>query len=236
MAAPNYFSKFPNLKYPIRMDRAGNTDNINIKDYFHLLKMRDSVFAEDTMYDKYYIQNGERPDQVAQKMYSNPGYYWVILQVNEIIDVFQQWPLSSYELDAYILKKYGTYEKAAEPHHYETIRTLDDDGNLVLPGRGGPGPDRGGLAQSGLRVPPNYTFTYPSFPGSPTKYTLSGYEGPAPSCTEITNRQYEYDMNEDKSQIWVLQQKYLPDFVREVEKYAKKISDLDTELSFSDIN
>ena len=235
MENPTYFSKFPNLKYPIRMNRAGVTENINIKDYFHLLKLRDDVFNEDTMYDKYYIKNGERPDQVSHYVYNNPKYYWVILQVNEIIDVHNQWPLSSYELDEHILKKYGSYERAAEAHHYETIETYDDDGNLILPGRGGPGPDRGGLAQSGLRVPSNYTFTYPSYPGSNTKITLSGYEGVAPACTEITTRQYEYDINEDKSQVWILQQKYLPEYIREVEKYAKKISDLDTELSFSDI-
>ena len=30
-------------------------------------------------------------------------------------------------------------------------------------------------------------------------------------------------------------QKYLADYVREVEKYANKISDLQTELSFSDL-
>ena len=135
--------------------------------------------------------------------------YWVILQVNEIIDVHNQWPLSSYELDDYILRKYGSYEKAGEAHHYETIETYDDEGNLILPGRAGPGPDRGGLAQSGLRVHPNYIFTYPTYPGSPTRVTLQGYEGPAPACTEITNRQYEYDLNEDKSQIWILQQNYL---------------------------
>jgi len=234
MAFPNYFSKFPDLKYPIRMNRAGVTENVNIKDHFHLLKMRETVFAQDNLYDKYYIKNGQRPDQVSRELYGNSEYYWIILQVNEIIDVYNQWPLSSYELDAYILKKYGSYEKAAEPHHYETIETYDEDGNLVLPGRGGPGPDRGGLAQSGLHVPPNYTFSYPSFPGSPTTITLSGFEGVTPSCTEITNRQYEYDLNEDKSQIWVLQQKYLVDFVAEVDRYAKKISDIDTELGFSD--
>ena len=51
MENPTYFSKFPNLKYPIRMNRAGITETVNIKDYFHLLKLRDDVFNDDTMYE-----------------------------------------------------------------------------------------------------------------------------------------------------------------------------------------
>lgn len=238
MASPKYFSYLPNIDYPVRMNRAGLVDTLKVKDFFHLMKIREDLFDDETLYEPYYIENGERPDQVSYGFYGDAQYYWVILQTNDIVDVYQDWPLSSWELDEYVLKKYGSHEKAGETHHYETITTYDDEGNLVLPGRGMPGPDRGGLAQNGLRVSENYTFTYPTYPGSAEYVTLSGSSGVRPACTPVSNRQFEFNVNQDKSQIWILQEKYLPDYVREVQNYygSIKSSDLSTELNLSDID
>ena len=236
MAYPDYFSRFPNIKYPYRINRAGILDTFTIKDYFHLLKVREDILATDTIYSPMTIRNGERPDQLSYRLYGNEAFYWIILQINEIVDVHNEWPLGPYELDEYILKKYGSIEKSNEVHHYETIETLDKEGNLVLPGRGGDTPiDRGGLAQSGLVVPENFTFTYRPWPGRQVSTTLSGSTGPLPACSPVTNRQYEYDINEDKSQIFVLQEKYLPEYLREVSEYAELISDIDATIEVSDI-
>lgn len=218
------------------MNRAGVVDTLTIKDYFHLLKVRDEILPEDTIYSPMTIRNGERPDQISKRIYGDESYYWLILQVNEIIDVHNEWPLSNYELDRYILKKYGGYEKSVEIHHYETIETFDEEGNKVLPGRGGMSTiDRGGLAQTGLRVPENYTFTYKVHSNSQVYKTLKGTTGPNAVITPITNRQYEYDLNEDKSQVFILQQKYLSQYLQEVSRYASKISDLDSTLEVSDV-
>ena len=236
MTYPTYFSEFPNIKYPYKINKAGVIDTFTIKDFFHLLKVRDEILSTDTIFDPYNIINGERPDQVSYKLYNDESLYWIILQVNDIVDVHNDWPLSSYELDEYVLKKYGSLESANEPHHYETIETFDGAGNLVLPGRGGMGLiDRGGVARSGLKVPENYTFTYQLYPGGQERRTLSGSTGRYPSCTPITNLQYEHDVNEDKSQIWVLQQKYLSRYLAEVYEYTSKISDIDASLDVSDI-
>lgn len=234
MGTPKYFSYYPNLEYPIRMNRAGVTDNIKIKDYFHHLKIQDNLYANETFYETYTIENGERPDQVSYKMYGDEQYYWIVLQVAGVVDVFQDWPLSSYELDEYVLRKYGSYQEAGATHHYETIEIYDGDGNLIQPGRGGPGPDRGGRAQNGLEVSADYSITYPETPESDVLITRSGFEGRLPACTPISNRQYEFDLNQDKSQIYVLQPKYIADYVREVKLYADKISDTNTELSIGD--
>ena len=236
MGYPKYFSKFPNIKYPYHMNRAGVVDTLTVKDFFHLLKVRDDIFAEDTIYSPLTIRGGERPDQVSYRLYEDESLYWIILQINNIVDVHNEWPLSNHELDRYILKKYGSHEKANEIHHYETIETFDEEGNRVLPGRGGMSVvDRGGLAQSGLRVPENYTFTYKVHSNSQVYRTLKGTKGANAVCTPITNRQYEYDVNEDKSQIFVLQNKYLSQYLQEVSRYAAKISDLDANLEVSDV-
>ena len=232
---PNYFSRFPTIKYPYKINRAGVTDTITIKDYFHLQKVRENILDLDTIYSPVTIINGERPDQLAGRMYQDTGLYWVILQVNDIIDVYNEWPMNNQDLDEYILRKYGSYEKSNDIHHYETIETFDGEGNRVLPGRGGSlNMDRNGRAESGLRVPENFTFTYRLYPNQPLTRTLKGTRGANAAVTPVTNRQYEYDVNEDKSQVWILQKKYLSQYLQEVQNYVTSISDIDAALEVSD--
>lgn len=231
MATPTYFSKFPNIKYPVKLNKAGETETITIKDYFHFLEVRGDINKVDTLYDPYYINNGERPDQISWKLYNDEQYYWIILQINQIIDYYDQWPLSQQELDEYIFRKYGGFNGAEEIHHYETVEIKDDAGNLLLPGRGTPGPDRGGLNKPGLTVTEDFTFSYRETPDSSVIVTKSGVDARA----EITNRQYEYDLNEDKSQIFVLQKKYIAEYVREYKKYTTNLSNMEGMLDVGDL-
>ena len=84
---------------------------------------RDDIRAEKTIYSPYIIKNGERPDQISYKEYGDEQYYWIILQINEITDYYNEWPLSQYELDEYITKKYGVVG-ADEVRHYETTSEI----------------------------------------------------------------------------------------------------------------
>ena len=152
MATPTYFHNFPNIDYALHMNKAGVVDYIKIKDYFHLLKVRDDIRPDKTMYTPYTIKNGERPDQISYDFYGDEQYYWILLQINEITDYHSEWPLSQYELDEYIIDKYGSIAAADEIRHYETITIYDDDGNLILPGRGAPDPNRGGSSPRPVQV------------------------------------------------------------------------------------
>jgi len=172
MATPNYFSYFPNIEYPVKLSKSGQTESITIKDYFHLLLPRDDIFKEETLYEQYFVKNGQRPDQISYNLYGDEQYYWIILQINEITDYYSQWPLSQYELDEYILKKYGSDEEADQIRHYETQRVVDREGNVLLPG--------------GMKVSSDYTF----------KYIDDGDIEQIVQPVEVTYRQYEYLINE----------------------------------------
>jgi len=228
MATPKYFSNFPNIDYALKMNKAGIVDYITVKDYFHLLVTRDDIRAEKTIYSPYVIKNGERPDQIAYKEYGDEQYYWIILQVNEITDYYSEWPLSQYELDEYIIKKYGLVG-AEEVRHYETLEIKNEDGIVIVPGRGAPDPNRGGLAQQGLRVPEDYTVTIDG-------KTYKGPNGPLPACTPITNRQHEYDLNEDKGQIFILQKKYIKDYMFEIRRYIANLPKMKSVVDVSDFD
>ena len=203
MSFPKYFRYFPNIQYSVSANKAGIPTNINIKDYFHLLKVRDDIFREETLYVPYTIQNGERPEQVSRKMYGDEQFYWIVLQVNDIVNYYEEWPLSEVELTEFVYEKYGGPAGAAEIHHYQTVETFDQatPPNLVLPGQ--------------LQVPENYVYSYTAEPGSTTILTTRPIS--------VTNYDYERDLNEKKSQINILDKKYIYDYEREVRKYAENI-------------
>ena len=203
MTFPKYFRDFPDLQYTFTANKAGKPDYFTIKDFFHLLKVRDDVLKEQTLYTSYYIQNGKRPDQISHELYGDEQYYWIVLQINNIVDYYNQWPLSSSELDKFIIKKYGSYSNASQIHHWETVETLDDDGNLVLPG--------------GLVMSAGFSYNY--------RASLSGAFVEKTSLpVSVTNYEYEQNLNENKKNIFVLNERYVADFVRETRNYARNLS------------
>lgn len=201
MSYPKYFSHFPDCDYAISINKGGKTNNIKIKDYFHLMSVRDDIFKEDTLYYVYHVNNGKRPEQIAYEEYGDESYYWVILQTNDIIDYYNEWPLSQQELDEFIIKKYRTYEEAEGVHHYATVETKNADGEVVLEG--------------GLVVSEDFVFEYPNNYGD----TIFFKSYP----TVVTNREFEYNTNEQKSQIFILKKEYLGDFVSEYVDYANDV-------------
>ena len=211
MATPRYFKNFPNIQYAISANSAGIPNYITIKDYFSLLKVRDDIFKQETLYTDYFVNNGERPDQISYNTYGDEQYYWIILQINEIVDYYNDWPLSQQELSQFVLNKYGSDAKAAEIHHYETVKVTDNEDNILL--------------HAGLEVPEDFSFAYrPDLTSSVIVYSYP---------ISVSNEEYERRLNEGKSQIQLLQPKYIYDYVREVQKYGKNLS---PQRSFVDLS
>ena len=215
MSFPKYFRYFPNIQYAVSANKAGIPTNINIKDYFHLLKVREDIFREETLYVPYSIQNGERPEQVSRKIYGDEQFYWIILQVNDIVNYYEEWPLSEFELTEFVYEKYGGPIGAGEIHHYETVETFDQSTppNLVLPGQ--------------LQVPETYSYSYPAEPDSNVTLTTRP--------VAVSNYDYERGLNEKKSQINILDKKYIYDYEREVRKYAENLLPTASFVDLSDV-
>ena len=211
MASPKFFQNLPNIQYAMSVDKAGNTNNVFIKDFFKSMRLRSDVFRSDTMYVEYVIKNGETPDMVSKRFYDNNEYYWAILQVNNITDYYNQWPLTSFELEQYIVKKYGV-EGAGEAHHYITQEVKDNEGRIIQ--------------HAGLKVTKNYVFRYVDS----TDATVELTSFPSP----VTNRQYELKLNDEKSAIQVLDPKYILDYVREYKRWAQSKPDSKSSVDIGD--
>lgn len=88
------------------------------------MTIRTKISEEDKQNQRlfiwYDVVNGETPEMIADRVYEDASLYWVILLFNDIFDIDNQWPLSDYDLDNYINRK---YEDPYGTHHYESAST-----------------------------------------------------------------------------------------------------------------
>ena len=103
-----YFRELPNLLYPSFLpEKTSSLDFIEVKNIFRRVKLRDDLFNNFTIFEKYQIPEGSRPDTVAEEIFGSANFDWVILTVAGIINVRNEWPLSNRDLYNYANNKYG---------------------------------------------------------------------------------------------------------------------------------
>ena len=130
-----YFNELPELQILNRTkNQISNDETLIIKNFFKRAKLRDDIASVASAFEYYMITEGERPEEVAEKIYGDPELDWVVLTTNNITDVQNEWPLNIDSLNKYMLDKYGSEEAYTDIHHYETISLKDSFGREVFPG------------------------------------------------------------------------------------------------------
>lgn len=129
-----YFRELPNLQYiSVFKDRNFNNEYTDAKNLFRRAKLRTDIAEAITAFEYYQIIGNERPDQIAEKYYSNPELDWVILVANNITNLNEEWPLDDRSLRNYMIEKYGSEEELEKIHHYETVEYKDEFGRVLIP-------------------------------------------------------------------------------------------------------
>ena len=104
----NYFSYLPNFEYVNRIPSEQNISSYTeVKNLFKRVRLNDKLFQDLTNFTKYQIVGDERPDNVANKIYNNPNYDWIVLLSNNIINIQDEWPMTNRTFELYMNKKYG---------------------------------------------------------------------------------------------------------------------------------
>lgn len=128
-----YFRELPNIEYQSFLSSAiSSQDYLTVKNLFRRNKLRDDLGNAFTLFEKYEIVEGARPDTVAEEFYGQADLDWVVLMTAGILNVRDEWPLSNYDLYRYIEKKYGL-ENLNSNHHFETIEVKDSNNRIILP-------------------------------------------------------------------------------------------------------
>ena len=121
----NYFKYLPDVKVRVSSIRRNNVEPwIVAKNIFRRAKIIDSVQKAILGFEQITVQNNERPDQVAQRIYGSTDYDWVVLLCNNIVNIYDEWPLSEDQLFNVITKRYGDPDGI---HHYETNEIRSND-------------------------------------------------------------------------------------------------------------
>ena len=204
----NYFRRLPNLDYPsLLKTRKSNLDFVQTKNLFRRAKVREDLFANFMQFDKYKIVGDERPDNVAEKDYNNSDLDWVVLMANNIIDVYNEWPLTQIQFNEYVNNKYKPQELVSI-HHHETKEFRDRNDQLILP--------------AGLIVDENWSMEYLSggqVRSTDTPSSTSNMsEKPIKSVTFL---EFETRLNEGKRDINVLKPDLIGLFLKDFDRIMK---------------
>ena len=107
--AEKYFEKFPIIRYngaPIR----------NITERAILLN---SVYNSPVFYYPYDINQGEQPDEIADRYYQDEYMGWILHITNKVVDPYYDWYIDQASFDDFIIKKYGSLKNAiSKIKHY----------------------------------------------------------------------------------------------------------------------
>tara|TARA_R100001198_G_C5183917_1_gene179369 strand:+ start:310 stop:972 length:663 start_codon:yes stop_codon:yes gene_type:complete len=198
----NYFSQLPDFEYVSRLPDARISDYIPVKNLFKKGKLREDIIEQTAIFTKYKVRGNDRPDNVAQELYGDPNLDWVVLASNNILNVYDEWPMTQVNFENYLLDKYGTFTEINAIHHYETTEVKNKSGAVVV--------------TAGLEVDSNFSVTYfdAAVEGYDTKYPV----------TSVTNYDYEVKIQDDKRNIFTLKPRYLniaKDDLKEMMEYKK---------------
>ncbi len=185
-----FFRELPNLRYPSFLpEKISSLDYVEVKNIFRRVKLRDDLQNYFTVFNRYEVPMGARPDTVAEELYGNAQFDWVVLTVAGILNVRNEWPLNNRDLYNYCFDKYD--DSLNSVRFFETKEVKNTDGKLILP--------KGKIVDSNFTIPK---------PGEPSA-TLNPVVG-------ISNFEYETRLNEEKRKIFVLKEEYLQQFLSDM--------------------
>ena len=211
-----YFKHLPNILYQSPLpDKSSTGDLIEIKNIFRRSKLYDYLKENVSLFNKYVIEDGERPDTIAEDVYGSSRYDFVVILTAGITNITDEWPLQDYQIYDHTLNKYGTEAKMNEVHHYETYEIKDSQGRQILPPNLIVDADFK-MDGSSLRFPIN-RFTLISQAGNTqlddkNEYTIATDNIARP----VTNFEHEINENEKLRKIDVLRKNYLQIFVNDI--------------------
>ena len=219
-----YFNELPEIAYQSPLSHKNSSrDYVIIKNIFRRVKLLDYLKDATSLFNKFIIGDGDRPDTVAEILYGDSRLDYVVILVAGITNINHEWPLQDYQIYDYALSKYKTEEEMMKVRHYETFEIRDSQNRQILP--------------PNLIVDADFKIYGSSTQVGSVRYNLISQAGnrQLDDKTEytvatdniaraVTNLEFEHSENEKKREIDVLNSGYLQSFIndfRDIVKYDK---------------
>ena len=190
-----FFDIVPNIEYdekPISYPFS-ESDFVVAKNFFRRYKINDDVFQYAVFFKKYTIKDGERPETLAEKIYGNQFYDWIILLTNNMVNAQYDWPRTNYEIYKMVEEEFD--DPYSEISHYKIKETI-------------------GHYQAGLHVDKTFYDSTHKLNINGSIQIKNGNEIASP----ITVAEYYQEENEKKREIYLLKSRFLESFVKDFKK------------------
>ena len=196
-----YFKELPTLRYPSFLsDKNSSLDYVDAKNLFRRVKLREDIQNVLTLFDKYEIPEGFRPENVAEDLYGSDQLDWVVIVCAGIVNIRDEWPLSNNDLYEFSVAKYGN--NLNDVHHFETKEVKDSKNRVVL--------EKGKIVNQDFKL-----FYYDEGEVKTNDLTKLGTNVVAINnpVVSVSNYLYESLRNEEKRNIYVLKRGFLQQFL-----------------------
>lgn len=156
------------------------------------------------LFYKYSIREGDTPEIIAEKYYGDPFAYWIVLHSNQLLDPLWDWPMTEAIFNSYLENKYAAlaeeenqtvlqYTNSTIYQYQKITESKDNDTGTITT-------EYTSITQS----------QYNTLAPTTTTYTVGGR-----TCTikvskrEVTIYDYEYELNEAKREIKLMDKAYV---------------------------
>ena len=240
--AEKYFKHYPTIDFDVKNDG----ELIEAKDIFRNIRVRDNSDEAVTGYEYYYVNDQDRPDVLATKLYGDATLYWLFWMVNDQFATYNDWPKSQSILERFIARKYSG--KALVSNQQSDIVSSSD--SKFLQGEKVVGStssafgyvtkidptnkqlilnDVQGVFEvnetvSGSQSSKSFTLSsVRNFSDSPHHYINSdGNKTTSETTTMVTNSEYEQTLNDSKRNIRYIKTDFVPQLLREFKSMIRE--------------
>ena len=240
--AEKYFKHYPTIDFDVKNDG----ELIEAKDIFRNIRVRDNSDEAITGYEYYYVNDQDRPDVLATKLYGDATLYWLFWMVNDQFATYNDWPKSQSILERFIARKYSG--KALVSNQQSDIVSSSD--SKFLQGEKVVGStssafgyvtkidptnkqlilnDVQGVFQvnetvTGSQSSKSFTLSsVRNFSDSPHHYINSdGNKTTSETTTMVTNSEYEQTLNDSKRNIRYIKTDFVPQLLREFKSMIRE--------------
>jgi hypothetical protein len=188
------------------------------------------VMDNTALFYEYQVKEGETPEIIAHKLYGSADRHWIVLLFNDMSDAFYEFPLTQDELTVYMEKKYGLdlANNMSTIHHYEERVTRQVLFNNIVQSE-----EENRYVLSALYQDPDTgaAVIRPSLPSTPDTCVDIGSttETFANGITVVTSTKYcnvtnythEFEENEKKRTIRLLDAKWIGNVESELRRLMK---------------
>jgi len=202
-----YFNTQPKIEYDLKPQSFpfSSSDFTIANNFFRRVSVDEDAFGYIGYFNKFAIPNNVRIETLAEGIYGDAQYDWIIAISNNITNVYTDWPLSENALQVWAEEKYGS-QIYSDIRYYEITEDVKNDAGTIF-------------LKKGQKVDKTFydgNFQYNSQDVNNTIITVAGNT----ISKGISIFEDETRINEAKREIYILKSEYLYEFVQDLKKQS----------------